>query len=48
MTLKAYVIVNGYQAKAQLDTATIGDHLISGKFVFKNRIATENLEVPIS
>jgi hypothetical protein len=48
MTLKAYVMVNGYQIKALFDTGTIGDNLIPGKFVSTNRIATKNLKVPIS
>jgi hypothetical protein len=48
MTLKAYVMVNGHQVKAQFDTGTMGDNLIPGKFVSTNRIATENLEVLIS
>jgi hypothetical protein len=34
--------------KEQFDTSTMGDNLISGKFVSTNRIATENLEVPVS
>jgi hypothetical protein len=48
MTPEAYVMVNGDQAKALFDTGTMGDNLISGKFVSINRIATENLKVPIS
>jgi hypothetical protein len=48
MTLEAYVMVNGHQAKALFDIGTMEDYLISGKFVSINRIATESLEVPIS
>jgi hypothetical protein len=48
MTLKAYVMVNRHQAKALFNTGTIGDNLITEKFVSTNRIATENLEVRIS
>src|SRR3978361_1223819 len=33
MTLEAYIMVNGHQAKALFDTGTMGDNLISGKFV---------------
>jgi hypothetical protein len=48
ITLKAYVIVNGYQVKVLFDTSTMGDYVITGKFVSTNQIATENLKVPIS
>jgi hypothetical protein len=48
MTLKAYVMVNGHQAKALFDIGTMKENLISGKFVSTNRIATENLKVSIS
>jgi hypothetical protein len=44
MTLEAYILVNGHQAKALFDTGTMGDNLISGKFVSTHRLATENLE----
>jgi hypothetical protein len=48
MTLKAYIMLNRDQAKALFDTGTMGDNLISGKFVSTNRIAIKNLEVSIS
>ena len=48
MTLEAYIMVNGHQAKALFDTGTMGDNLISGKFISTHRIATETLENPIS
>jgi hypothetical protein len=48
ITLKAYVMVNGYQVKALFNTSTTGDNLIYGKFVSTNRIASKNLKVPIS
>jgi hypothetical protein len=48
MTLEIYVMVNGHQVKALFSTCTMGDNLISGKFVSTNRITTENLKVPIS
>jgi hypothetical protein len=41
-------MVNGHQVKALFNTGTMGDNLIYEKFVSKNRIATENLEVPVS
>ena len=44
MTLEAYILVNGHQAKAFFDTGIIGDNLISGKFVTTHRLATETLE----
>jgi hypothetical protein len=47
MTLEAFVIVNGQQVKALFNTGTMGDNLISRKFVSTNRMTTENLEVPI-
>jgi hypothetical protein len=48
ITLEAYVMVNGDQAKALFDTGTIAGNLMSGKFVSTNWISTENLAVPIS
>ena len=48
MTLEAYIMVNGHQAKALFDTGTMGDNLISGKIVSTHRLATENLETPIA
>jgi hypothetical protein len=48
MILKVYVMVNGHQVKALFNTGTMGDNLISGKFVSTKRITTENLQVPIS
>jgi hypothetical protein len=48
MTLEGYIMVNGYQTKVLFCKGIIGDNLISGKFVSTIRIATENLEVPIS
>jgi hypothetical protein len=48
MTLEAYILVNGQQAKAIFDTGTMGDNLISGKFVSTRRLATETLENPIA
>jgi hypothetical protein len=41
-------MINGHQAKALFDIGTMGDNLISGKFVSTNRIVTENLKVLIS
>jgi hypothetical protein len=41
-------MVNAHQAKALFDIGTMGDNCISGKFVSRNRIATENFEVPFS
>ena len=38
--LEAYVIVNGHKAKALFDTGTMGDNLISGKFVSTFQIPT--------
>ena len=31
--LKVYITVNGHKARALFDTGTMGDNLISGKFV---------------
>ena len=46
--LKAYVTVNGHKAKALFDTGTMGENLISAKFVTTFQIATQDLETPIS
>src|SRR4051812_18054059 len=48
MTLEAYITINGHKAKALFDTGTMGDNLISGKFVSAYRIPTINLNSPIS
>jgi hypothetical protein len=47
MTLEVYVMVNRHQGKVLFDTGTMGDNLISGKFISINRITIENLEVSI-
>jgi hypothetical protein len=47
MILEVSVMDNGYQVNILFNIGTMGDNLISGKFVSKNRIATENLKVPI-
>ena len=46
--LEAYVTVNGHKAKALFDTGTMGDNLISGKFVSTSQIPTQDLDTPIS
>ena len=46
--LEAYVTVNGHKAKALFDTGTMGDNLISGKFVSTFQIPTQDLDIPIS
>src|SRR3984885_6877140 len=46
--LEAYVTVNGHKAKALFDTGTMGDNLISGKFVSTFQIPTQDLDTPIS
>jgi hypothetical protein len=48
MTLKVYLMVNGNQVKALYFMNTMGNYLISGKFVSTNQIVTENLKVLIS
>src|ERR1700712_624384 len=46
--LEAYITVNGHKAKALFDTGTMGDNLISGKFVSTFQIPTKDLDTPIS
>ena len=46
--LEAYVTVNGVKVKALLDTGTMGDNLISRKFVSAFQIPTQDLDTPIS
>ena len=46
--LEAYGTVNGHKAKALFDTGTMGDNLISGKFVSTFQIPTQDLDTPIS
>jgi len=48
--LEAYITVNGHKAKALrlFDTGTMGDNLISGKFVSIFQIPTKDLATPIS
>ena len=46
--LEAYITVNGHKAKALFDTGTMGDNLISGKFVSTCQIPTQDLDTPIS
>ena len=46
--LEAYITVNGYKAKALFDTGTMGDNLISGKFVSAFQIPTQDLDTPVS
>ena len=46
--LEAYITVNGHKAKALFDTGTMGDNLISGKFVYTFQIPTQDLDTPIS
>ena len=41
-------MVNGHKAKALFDTGTMGDNLISGKFVSTFQIPTQDLDTPIS
>ena len=48
LTLEAYITVNGHQAKALFDTGTMGDNLISGKFVSTHHIPTSTLDNPIA
>jgi hypothetical protein len=40
--------VNGHKAKALFDTGTMGDNLISGKFVSTFNISTKDLDRPIN
>ena len=44
---EAYFTVNGHKAKALFDTGTMGDNLISGKFVSIFQIPTQDLHTPI-
>jgi len=46
--LEAYITVNGHKTKALFDTGTMGDNLISGKFVSTFQIPTKDLNTPIS
>ena len=46
--LEAYITVNGHKAKALFDTGTMGDNLISGKFLSTFQIPTQDLNIPIS
>ena len=45
---KAYVTGNSHKAKAVFDTGTMGDNLISGKFLSTFQIPTQDLDTPIS
>ena len=45
--LEAYITVNGHKAKALFNTGTMGDNLISGKFVSSFQIPTQDLDTPI-
>ena len=46
--LKAYITVHGHKAKALFDPGTMGDNLISGKFLSTFQIPTTDLDTPIS
>ena len=46
--LEAYITVNGHKAKALFETGTMGDNLISGKFVSTFQFPTQDLDTPIS
>ena len=45
---EVYITVNGHKTKALFDTGTMGDNLISGKFVSTFQIPTQDLDTPIS
>ena len=46
--LEAYITVNGRKAKALFHTGTMGDNLVSEKFISTFQISTQDLDTPIS
>ena len=46
--LEAYITVNGPKAKVLFNTGTMGDNLISGKYVSTFQIPTQDLDTSIS
>ena len=46
--LEGNITVNSHKAKALFNTGTMGDNLISGKFVSTFQIPTQDLDTPIS